>query len=46
VDGERRVELAAWAIVLDERGRVLLIRENYGRRRYGLPGGAVEPGCP
>jgi 8-oxo-dGTP diphosphatase len=44
VDGERRVDLAAWAIVRDERGRVLLVRENYGRRRYGLPGGSVEPG--
>jgi len=43
VDGGRRVELGASAIVLDDRGRVLLIRENYGRRRYGLPGGTVEP---
>jgi 8-oxo-dGTP diphosphatase len=43
VDGGRRVQLGASAIVLDDRGRVLLIRENYGRHRYGLPGGAVEP---
>lgn len=41
-DGARRTELAASAIVFDERSRVLLIRENYGRRRYGLPGGSVE----
>ena len=23
---------------------MLLVRENYERRRYGYPGGAVEPG--
>jgi argininosuccinate lyase len=44
VEDGRRVELAAWAILFDERDRVLLVRENYGRHRYGLPGGAVEPG--
>jgi ADP-ribose pyrophosphatase YjhB (NUDIX family) len=42
LEGGRRLEMAAWAIVFDERERVLLIRENYGRRRYGLPGGSVE----
>jgi 8-oxo-dGTP diphosphatase len=40
----RRLELAASAIIFDDRGHVLLVRENYGRRRYGLPGGSVEPG--
>jgi ADP-ribose pyrophosphatase YjhB (NUDIX family) len=44
VDGVRRAELAASAIVFDGRARVLLIRENYGHRRYGLPGGSVELG--
>ncbi len=43
-----RVELpvlfAASALVFDESGNVLLIRENYDRRRYGLPGGALESG--
>ena len=34
--------VAAW--IFDEHGRVLLIRENYDRRRYGPPGGKVEPG--
>jgi 8-oxo-dGTP diphosphatase len=34
----------AAAFVFDERGRILLVRENYDRRRYGLPGGRVEPG--
>jgi 8-oxo-dGTP diphosphatase len=41
--GDRRIELAASAIIFDDRERVLLIRENYGRRRYGLPGGSIEP---
>jgi 8-oxo-dGTP diphosphatase len=34
----------AAAVIFDDEGRVLLIKENYDRRRYGLPGGAVEPG--
>lgn len=28
--------------ILDGEGRLLLVRENYGRRRYGYPGGALE----
>jgi ADP-ribose pyrophosphatase YjhB (NUDIX family) len=28
----------------DEHGRLLLIRENYGRERYGPPGGEIEAG--
>jgi 8-oxo-dGTP pyrophosphatase MutT (NUDIX family) len=39
---ELRQAAAAW--VFDESGRVLLIKENYDRRRYGPPGGAVESG--
>jgi 8-oxo-dGTP pyrophosphatase MutT (NUDIX family) len=34
----------AAAFIFDERGRLLLVRENYDRRRYGPPGGRVEPG--
>lgn len=33
---------AAW--VFDEDGRILLVRENYDRHRWGPPGGAVEAG--
>ena len=40
----RPISQAAAVAVFDEHGRVLLIRENYDRRRYGLPGGVVEPG--
>jgi 8-oxo-dGTP diphosphatase len=34
----------AAAFIFDERGRILLVRENYDRRRYGPPGGRVEHG--
>lgn len=34
----------AAAVILDADGHVLLVKENYDRRRWSLPGGAVEPG--
>jgi 8-oxo-dGTP diphosphatase len=34
----------AGAVVFDGEGRVLLVREDYGRRRWSLPGGRVERG--
>ena len=34
----------AAAILFDADGNVLLVKENYDRRRWSLPGGAVEPG--
>jgi 8-oxo-dGTP diphosphatase len=34
----------AAAAILDGDGCLLLVKENYDRRRYTLPGGAVEPG--
>jgi len=34
----------AAAVIFDTRNRLLLIRENYDRHRYGFPGGAVEAG--
>ena len=37
-------EQGAAAAILDEAGRLLVVRENDERRRYGFPGGAVEPG--
>jgi ADP-ribose pyrophosphatase YjhB (NUDIX family) len=30
------------ALIFDDQDRILLVRENYGRRRYGPPAGAVE----
>jgi 8-oxo-dGTP diphosphatase len=34
----------AAAVIFDDDSRVLLVKENYGRHRYGFPGGAVEAG--
>lgn len=34
----------AAAVILDSKGRVLLVRENYERRRFSVPGGAVRRG--
>jgi ADP-ribose pyrophosphatase YjhB (NUDIX family) len=31
-------------VIFDSEGRVLLVKENYDRRRWSLPGGAVEAG--
>ncbi|GAB3750515.1 hypothetical protein GCM10028864_25470 [Microlunatus parietis] len=31
-------------LVRDPSGRVLLVRQNYGHRFYGLPGGKIEDG--
>jgi 8-oxo-dGTP pyrophosphatase MutT (NUDIX family) len=39
-----RVVSAAAALIFDTNGRVLLMREGYGRKRYGLPGGVIEEG--
>jgi 8-oxo-dGTP diphosphatase len=36
--------LGASVLIADEHGRVLLIHEDYGRHRWGLPGGRHEPG--
>lgn len=35
---------AACVILRDDRERVLLVRENYGERRWGFPGGRVDEG--
>ena len=34
----------AAAVIFDSDGRVLLVREAYDRRRWSLPGGALEAG--
>jgi 8-oxo-dGTP diphosphatase len=38
------ISLGVAAIIFDGQGRVLLIKKNYGKRRYGLPGGRIEAG--
>jgi 8-oxo-dGTP diphosphatase len=35
---------AASVVLTDEHGRLLLVHEDYGGRRWGLPGGRHEPG--
>ncbi|MCA9627117.1 MAG: NUDIX domain-containing protein [Myxococcales bacterium] len=39
-----RFRLSAHAVIVDNRGQVLQLRATYGERRWGLPGGALEPG--
>jgi len=38
------IHTAAAAFVIDAERRVLLVKANYGLRRWGPPGGAVDPG--
>ncbi len=42
--GVATLSLTVAAFIFDAAGRLLLIRENYGRHRYGPPGGRVEAG--
>jgi 8-oxo-dGTP diphosphatase len=35
---------AASVVITDDQGRVLLVHEDYEKRRWGLPGGRHEPG--
>jgi 8-oxo-dGTP diphosphatase len=39
-----RVALGAAAAILDDQGRILLVRHGYGRHNWELPGGAAEMG--
>jgi 8-oxo-dGTP pyrophosphatase MutT (NUDIX family) len=32
------------AVITNNEGRVLLLKQTYGDKRWGLPGGGVEPG--
>lgn len=36
--------LGAASVIIDGAGRVLLVRHNYGRRNWEIPGGGSEPG--
>ncbi len=36
--------LSAHAVITDPASRVLLLRQTYGDGRWGLPGGALDPG--
>jgi 8-oxo-dGTP diphosphatase len=41
---EDRFRLSVHAVVPNPEGRVLLLKATYGELRWGLPGGALEPG--
>jgi 8-oxo-dGTP diphosphatase len=43
-DSTNGLVTAAAAVIHDAAGRVLLIQQNYGQRRWGLPGGRVNSG--
>ena len=32
------------AVIVNDEGKVLLLKQSYGDKRWGLPGGGVEPG--
>ena len=32
------------AVIVNDEGKVLLLKQTYGDKRWGLPGGGVEPG--
>lgn len=40
--GPGKLVRAAGALVADREGRVLLVQQEYGQRRWGLPGGIVH----
>jgi ADP-ribose pyrophosphatase YjhB (NUDIX family) len=48
IDRFKSLPVESWqgaaVLITNEEGHVLLIHENYGLRRWGLPGGAVEYG--
>ena len=42
--GASYLSMTVAAFIFDAAGRILLIKENYGQRRYGPPGGRIEAG--
>ncbi len=36
--------MSVHAVISDDEGRLLLLRQTYGDNRWGLPGGGVDPG--
>ena len=43
-DSSNGLLTVAAAVIHDPAGRVLLIRQNYGKQRWGLPGGRINAG--
>jgi 8-oxo-dGTP pyrophosphatase MutT (NUDIX family) len=43
-DSQGMADRGAGVALFDPDGRILMIKEAYGRRRWGLPGGGQQPG--
>lgn len=41
---EDKYRLSSHAVITDDSGRILQLKQTYGDERWGLPGGALEPG--
>jgi len=41
---EDQFRLSAHAVITDDHGHILQLKQTYGDKRWGLPGGALEPG--
>jgi 8-oxo-dGTP diphosphatase len=41
---EDKFRLSSHAVITDEHGKVLLLKQTYDDQRWGLPGGALDPG--
>jgi len=41
---EDQFRLSAHAVITDDHGHVLQLKQTYGDKRLGLPGGALDPG--
>lgn len=41
---EDQFRLSSHAVITNEQGHVLQLKQTYGDKRWGLPGGALEPG--
>lgn len=39
-----RYRLSVHAVITDDAGRILLLKQTYGDLRWGLPGGSVDRG--
>ena len=41
---EDQFRLSSHAVITNEMGHILQLKQTYGDKRWGLPGGALEPG--
>ena len=41
---EDQFRLSSHAVITNDHGHILQLKQTYGDKRWGLPGGALEPG--